>query len=265
MKRIHAMALTALAALSIANGLDAVQIKNKAKRNLTPEERAARRAETEREIYEWTGGILKRPGTQKGCIVYVNAQKRAPMAWIDESAAYMRKKMRVEVRVKEGKFALGNVKREGDVSLFIVDDETLPMSFVAPEERWGMVNIAKLWDARPQFFEARVKKELARGFSITSGCYVSSYENILMSGISGAEGLDRAPNWELPVDVVKCSLRALEGFGVTPYQPVSYRKAIMEGWAPAPTNDVQKAIWDKVHEMPTEPIKIKPETKKVAN
>ena len=41
-----------------------------------------------------------------------------------------------------------------------------------------------------------------------------------------------------------------------------YRKACEEGWAPAPTNDVQKAIWDKVHAMPTEPIKIKPETKK---
>ena len=41
-----------------------------------------------------------------------------------------------------------------------------------------------------------------------------------------------------------------------------YRKACEEGWAPQPTNDVQKAIWDKVHAMPTEPLKIKPETKK---
>ena len=28
-------------------------------------------------------------------------------------------------------------------------------------------------------------------------------------------------------------------------------------------NEYQKAIWDKVHAMPTAPIKIKPETKKV--
>ena len=34
---------------------------------------------------------------------------------------------------------------------------------------------------------------------------------------------------------------------------------------PAPTNDVQKAIWDEIHAMPTEPIKIKPETKKVSD
>ena len=43
---------------------------------------------------------------------------------------------------------------------------------------------------------------------------------------------------------------------------VPYLVAVQEGWAPQPTNDVQKAIWDKVHALPTEPIKIKPEEKK---
>ena len=42
----------------------------------------------------------------------------------------------------------------------------------------------------------------------------------------------------------------------------TYKKACEEGWAPNPTNEFQKAIWDKVHELPTEPIKIKPEEKK---
>ena len=35
-----------------------------------------------------------------------------------------------------------------------------------------------------------------------------------------------------------------------------YRKACMDGWAPAPTNEYQKAIWDQVHAIPTKPIKI---------
>jgi hypothetical protein len=54
----------------------------------------------------------------------------------------------------------------------------------------------------------------------------------------------------------------MKPLGVLPAQRATYLKACEEGWAPAPTNDVQKAIWDKVHAMPTEPIKIKPETKK---
>ena len=54
----------------------------------------------------------------------------------------------------------------------------------------------------------------------------------------------------------------LEKGGIRPEQKVFYRKAVEEGWAPAPTNEFQRAIWDKVHAMPTEPLKIKPETKK---
>ena len=49
---------------------------------------------------------------------------------------------------------------------------------------------------------------------------------------------------------------------VTQRSVTNYRTAVKEGWAPQPTNDVQKAIWDKVHAMPTEPLKIKSETKK---
>ena len=49
----------------------------------------------------------------------------------------------------------------------------------------------------------------------------------------------------------------MEPLGVRPAIYDTYDRACQEGWAPAPTNDVQKAIWDEVHEMPTEPIKIK--------
>ena len=34
--------------------------------------------------------------------------------------------------------------------------------------------------------------------------------------------------------------------GISPYRRVTYKMAVKEGWAPAPTNDYQKAIWDKV-------------------
>ena len=43
---------------------------------------------------------------------------------------------------------------------------------------------------------------------------------------------------------------------------VTYRQACIEGWAPAPTNDVQKAIWEKVHSEkergPSHGLKISP-------
>ena len=50
--------------------------------------------------------------------------------------------------------------------------------------------------------------------------------------------------------------------GVAVRRRVSYRKACQEGWAPAPTNDIQKAIWDKVHAVPATPMKIEFDPKK---
>ena len=42
----------------------------------------------------------------------------------------------------------------------------------------------------------------------------------------------------------------------------THKKACQEGWAPAPTNDVQKAIWEKVHAIPDKPMTIEFDPKK---
>jgi hypothetical protein len=38
--------------------------------------------------------------------------------------------------------------------------------------------------------------------------------------------------------------------GVKPISVVTYRKAVEAGWAPAPTNDIQRAIYDEVKKAP---------------
>jgi hypothetical protein len=52
----------------------------------------------------------------------------------------------------------------------------------------------------------------------------------------------------------------MKPLGVLPAQRATDMKACQEGWAPAPTNDVQKAIWEKVKaeksEKPSKPIKV---------
>lgn len=54
--------------------------------------------------------------------------------------------------------------------------------------------------------------------------------------------------------------------GITPYRRVSYRDACREGWAPAPTNEFEKVIWEKVKaensKEPTKGLKIKYDPKK---
>ena len=48
----------------------------------------------------------------------------------------------------------------------------------------------------------------------------------------------------------------MAGFGVAPAKLVPYQIACREGWAPPPTNDVQKAVWEKVHSIPDKPLTI---------
>jgi hypothetical protein len=66
----------------------------------------------------------------------------------------------------------------------------------------------------------------------------------------------------IPGDTAYACVARLIKVGVTPIRLVTYAKACKEGWAPQPTNDVQKAIWDKVHAMPATPMKIEFDPKK---
>ena len=56
--------------------------------------------------------------------------------------------------------------------------------------------------------------------------------------------------------------RLLPTYGLMPWKQTTYKKACQEGWAPAPTNEYQKAIWDKIHSVPANPMKIEFDPKK---
>ena len=222
-----------------------------------------RKAKLEAVVNQRVGGFLEKPGTAKGSIVYVNCQKKAPKAWIDESMAYFAEVTKFKIAYSEGSFDLKNPRVEGNSTIFIIDDETLPPVLVAPESRWALVNITPIAkEQRPIFFEQRTKKELSRAFAYLCGATGSKYERSLTRGITNQAELDKNYDYELPMDIVQRFWDYMKPLGVVPAQRATYLKACQEGWAPAPTNDVQKAIWDKVHALPTEPIKIKPEEKK---
>ena len=224
------------------------------------------RAKLQAAIYKRTGGKLKVPGTQQGTLTYVNAQKKAPVGWLEQNAEVFAKNVKVDIRVKDGVFSFPSPKIEGNATLFVIDDDSMPSILHAPEQKWCMVNVAPLAKGageKEAFFAARVQKQLTRGFSLLAGSQDSNYPESLLGCITSPAGLDKHADCRLPVDIMARFAPYLAGYGVRPYVLSTYKKACEEGWAPAPTNDVQKAIWDKVHAMPTAPLKIKPETKKV--
>ena len=209
-----------------------------------------------------TGGRIVQPNTQKGEIAYVNCQSAAKREWLQESVDNFLRMTQLNVTLKDGKFDLRNPVIVGNLSIFIVDEADYPISLIAPEARWGMVNVAKLKTDQENFFRARVKKEISRVFAMLCGGYKSSYPGNLTDAIVKVEELDTHMNDSLPVDVLGRFQLYLEPYGIRPATISTYRNACLQGWAPAPTNEYQKAIWDKVHELPKNPMQIKFDPKK---
>ena len=108
--------------------------------------------------------------------------------------------------------------------------------------------------AKAKFYEARCRKEIMRGFVCAAGGVGSSFPGNIMN-VAKVEDLDLCEEF-VPFDKVGVVKQHLKDCGVIPRRFATYRTACREGWAPAPTNEVQRAIWDKVRAMPKKPMKI---------
>lgn len=222
-----------------------------------------RKAKLDAVVNRRVGGFIEKPGSGRGSIVYVNCQQKASKAWIDESIAYFSELTKFKIVYSEGSFAITNPKIHGDATIFVIEDESLPPILVAPESRWALVNIAPIsQEKRTAFFEQRTKKELSRAFAYLCGAAGSRYERSLTRGITRQSELDKNPGYELPMDVVQRFWDYMKPLGVLPVQRSTYLKACQEGWAPTPTNEVQRAIWEKIHAVPDKPITIEFDLKK---
>lgn len=217
------------------------------------------------------GGDIANPKTKKGKITYVNAQKRIPREWLGESIILFNNcfwgHLRFDIQVKDGAFTLPSPKLETEANLFIIDDPAMPTILSAPENRWVMVNMSGIEEGRgekPQFLHARALKRMMRGICILAGAQDSTYPRCLLTCMTKAEQLDVNPDCRMPVDVIRRFEKYLKGYGILPERIVTYRQACEEGWAPQPTNKYQKAVWDDVHFVPTEPVKIKFDKKRDA-
>lgn len=206
-----------------------------------------------------TGGEIKVPNSQQGQIVFVIAQEETDKGLISEVADVFAKSNHLDISVEKGDFALPTPTTKGNASLFIVNDPLLPTILHAPEDRWTMVNLARLRDGngrKPQFYSERVKKEVTRGFCLLAGAQTSNYPNSLLTSITSPSELDRFAGCRLPVDIQERFIPYLKGFGITPAKFTTYLEACQQGWAPQPTNEVQQAIWNKVHQIPDKPLTI---------
>ncbi len=153
-------------------------------------------------------------------------------------------------------------KTKSNAALFVGSRADYPMSLAAPEQKWAFVNVAPLKiDGRN--FVRRSQMLLMRGIYRALGSDTSSAAKSCLSPVHSPADLDEIADFDVAMDTYMAVCQSFEALGIVPVEYGTYQDACEMGIAAPPTNAAQRAIWEKVHQLPTEPIKIKPETKKV--
>ena len=241
-----------------------------AARKLTAEEiRERQRRHTER-----LGGRLVKPGSMKGRFLFLDAQERVGA---DAGSGEVAKKVNFFVQfdayaakgpaptLKTADKALAD--SGANAAVFLVDDDVLPALLVAPERRWAFVNVRPLAADKPdqERLEFRTRSELWRAFAMVLGAGDTESTACVMNPCVSLADLDKAESGMISMEPLATIQAHAKKIGITPYIRAFYRTACREGWAPAPTNQYQQAIWDKVmsdnERGPTNPITIPPPKK----
>ena len=216
------------------------------------------------------GGALYTMATGR-VIRVVNAQKRIDGAFVDSFKNSMRVALHLPVVAEQVEpseavaLAISETKRNDTALAIVVTDDTITPGFlVAPEDRWAIVNVSRLVADNPSdaVLKVRTTKECWRAIGYLLGASDSLRQPCLMRPIHSLKDLDAEQIAVVtPEPFAKMALNA-QKLNISRQRLVTYKQACQEGWAPAPTNDVQRAIREETRKLPTKPIKIEFDPKK---
>ena len=219
------------------------------------------------------GGRLTYWPKDHGTYLFVNAQQAIPAEKFAGPVRILFNNFGFDIRLVDGiapeaKGVRKELKRLGAKgAIWIVNDRDMPLTLDACDNGWGFINVEPLLrdDPDEEKLASRIEKIVNRTFAYIHGVGETTLTpHCVMKSAIGVPGLDKLHCAQFSPEPIRRISPYMKGLGYLRCKRSTYLSACEEGWAPQPTNDVQKAIWDKVHAVPTEPLKIKPETKKVA-
>lgn len=128
---------------------------------------------------------------------------------------------------KGGAWTLANAQKcfddaKASAAVFIVKDPALPMSLVAMESKWGIVNSAGL-------DESGVMKETLRVATLVLGGAASRYTASSMRPVFSKEDLAKKAGEIVTFDSIMAISNYLPDLGIKPYQMMDRQDAIAEG------------------------------------
>ncbi len=231
---------------------------------------AERRAKWEQNFMKRYGGLCEKPGSQQGKVVFVDGQSKVDGEFIRRQVAAIEDFTRIKAEyTKSSGISIGGAMAElrakgAQLAVFVVDDAVLPSLLTAPEAKWAFVNVGCLSGdgANDERIKARLRKELWRAFAYTAGCGDSTDARSVVQPVATLSDLDAIVVENFDPIQMQGLLKNLSKVGVSPKHIAPYKTACLRGWAPAPTNEFQKAIWEQVHAVPKNPMTIEFDPKK---
>ena len=253
-------------------GKSRVQEKEKPAKELTPEEVAQNHAKAQafRKAIADKGGWVSVPmagpaiklidATSKGWAMEGLEAAKGNLDRFGLCPSMTERKVLAGDALAEGRAA---AKDASGVVMLVDCAEDAPLMTAYPEEHLALVNMTALSkNAGSGVRQDRVEKLTWRAIGHLVGCGAPDGYTCVMKPIRNMAELDAMPNKFIhPASFFKAR-PYFDMCGVTPARKGTYESACQQGWAPAPTNDIQKAIWDKVHAVPATPMKIEFDPKK---
>lgn len=195
-----------------------------------------------------SAGILERPEAVPSRQIGVyNQQKQVADATVAAAVLAAR---------RQSSLPLLKDAQKAPARIDIVERDCPSALVLYPEQMKAEINVKALAadGAAPAAVAKRLQLELSRAALYVLGSGMVSYQ-CLTKSIRSLPELDALSNATLSAEAIT-HLGAGRALGVEMIRYTSYERACQEGWAPAPTNEIQKQVWDRVHELPKNPLKL---------
>lgn len=252
------MVLSPLAAVAVcaAQTSGPVPLRAAQKIGATPPSVRAHALASRSNMVSRSGGLIAQPRQSGLRVLFLDAQARVPESAFASVPHELQKVLRLPVTVVKSPSSTpvaDAVKAlaadTNNVSVIVLgNDPVYPPLLVAPESRWAMVNVAAMGGAgvSDDKVAERVTKETWRAFGYLMGAADSTYANCLMKSICSPAELDQLVAKALCPEPMNKIAQHMNKLGLKPLRITTYRNAVEEGWAPAPCNDSQRAVWNEL-------------------
>ncbi len=213
-------------------------------------------APASRETAQQTADKVKRPLTGNHVLIVntTDVVKDETIAkFSDFAKSLLKTEIKTERKSAEGcllKLASGiTTNPSTPFAIIICADDNMPTLLAAPENRWAIINIRSLLvdgNLDGEVAKHRFTKELWRAFGYACGADNSIFPGCVLKPINNVSDLDAMKAKTLGPQTINVLLQNFAKHGIYQDRFFPYALAVRQGWAPAPTNEFQKAIWEKV-------------------